>query len=392
MAAPVVIVGGGPAGLAVARAFRDHGGTRPVVLLCAEARPPYRRPPLTKEFLRGRTTVEELPIERDAWYASRAIDVRLAAPVVAVDAAARVVVTERGEELAYGDCVLCTGSEPVRPPIEGAGSPRVHVLRTVDDSARMATAAPPGARVMVVGSGFIGCEAAVSLALRGASVTMVTPERVPQAERLGSDVGGRIAAWLGEAGVSLVAGRSLDGLTEAGRGLEATLDDGTVVAVERVLMATGARPRIELAHAAGARVERGAVATDASLRTGVEGLWCAGDIAFALNASAGRRLRVEHWGEALRQGAIAGRTLAGDDAVWDDVPGFWSTIGHRTLKQAAWGDGWDEVTVDSDARGFTAWYGRRGRVVGVLTHGRDGDYERGAGLVRDGAPWPPPAS
>ena len=129
---------------------------------------------------------------------------------------------------------------------------------------------------------------------------------------------------------------------------------------------------------------------DASLRTGVEGLWCAGDIAFAVNASAGRRLRVEHWGEALRHGEVVGRNLAGGAAVWDHVPGFWSTIGRRTLKQAAWGDGWDEVVVDSDADGFTAWYGREGRTVGVLTHARDADYERGAGLVRQGAGWPPP--
>ncbi len=246
------------------------------------------------------------------------------------------------------------------PPIAGAGSARVHVVRTVHDSARLATAAPPGARVMVVGSGFIGCEAAVSLALRGAAVTMVTPEEVPQAARLGPQVGGRIAAWLGEAGVSLVAGRSLERLDEAGDGLEATLDDGTVTAVERVLMATGVRPRVALAQGAGARVEDGAVVADATLRTGVEGLWCAGDIAFAVNASAGRRLRVEHWGEALRHGEVVGRNLAGGAAVWDHVPGFWSTIGRRTLKQAAWGDGWDEVVVDADARGFTAWYGRGG--------------------------------
>ncbi len=354
--------------------------------------PPYRRPPLTKEFLRGRATQEELPIERDAWYASRTVEVRLGAPVVELDPVARTVVTDRGEEIAYGECVLCTGSEPVRPPIEGAASPRVHVVRTVHDSARMATAAPPGARVLVVGSGFIGCEAAVSLALRGASVTMVTPEEAPQAERLGAQVGGRIASWLAEAGVSLLAGRSLERLAEAGDGLEAALDDGTVVAVERVLMATGVRPRVELARAAGARIEHGAIVTDAALRTGVAGLWCAGDIAFALNTSAGRRLRVEHWGEALRHGAVVGARLAGGSAVWEGVPGFWSTIGRRTLKQAAWGDGWDEVVVDAGAGGFTAWYGRDGRTVGVLTHERDDDYERGTALVERGARWPPPGA
>ena len=124
------------------------------------------------------------------------------------------------------------------------------------------------------------------------------------------------------------------------------------------------------------------------MRSPVEGVWCAGDPALAMNDAAGRRLRVEHWGEALRQGEIAGRAIAGDDVRWDDVPGFWSTIGQRTLKQAAWGDGWDTVAVDADARGFTAWYGRDGAIVGVLTHERDVDYDAGARMVRRGAPWP----
>jgi 3-phenylpropionate/trans-cinnamate dioxygenase ferredoxin reductase component len=126
------------------------------------------------------------------------------------------------------------------------------------------------------------------------------------------------------------------------------------------------------------------------MRTAVDGLLCAGDPAYALNPAAGRRLRVEHWGEALAQGQVAGRTLAGRPARWDAVPGFWSTIGRRTLKQAAWGDGWDDVTIDADARGFTAWYGREGTLVGVLTHDRDRDYVHGRDLIREGAPYPPP--
>jgi NADPH-dependent 2,4-dienoyl-CoA reductase/sulfur reductase-like enzyme len=139
-------------------------------------------------------------------------------------------------------------------------------------------------------------------------------------------------------------------------------------------------------------VEDGAVVADAAMRTSDEAVRCAGDIALAHNPAAGRRLRVEHWGEALAQGEVAGRAIAGEDARWDVVPGFWSTIGERTLKQRAWGDGWDDVLLDGDAAGFTAWYGRAGRLVGVLTHERDGDYERGGDLIAEGAPFPPPSS
>jgi 3-phenylpropionate/trans-cinnamate dioxygenase ferredoxin reductase component len=112
------------------------------------------------------------------------------------------------------------------------------------------------------------------------------------------------------------------------------------------------------------------------------------DVSFAHNASAGRRLAVEHWGEALNMGEIAGRNAAGDDVAWDVAPGFWSTIGEHTLKHAAWGDGFDEARLVDHGAAFTVWYGRAGITVGVLTHERDEDYERGRELVETGAPLP----
>lgn len=199
--APVVIVGGGPAGFSAASGYRAGGGTRPVVLLCAEMLPPYRRPPLTKEFLRGHATVSELLIEGAGWYAANEIDIRLGTVAAALSPQARTLVTDAGEEIAYGDCVLCTGSEPIRPPIPGADAPGVQVIRTLQESTELAGSLRTGTRVTVVGSGFIGCEAAVSLAMRGASVRVVTPEDVPQAERLGPGVGEHLAEWLAEAGV-----------------------------------------------------------------------------------------------------------------------------------------------------------------------------------------------
>ena len=114
----------------------------------------------------------------------------------------------------------------------------------------------------------------------------------------------------------------------------------------------------------------------------------AGDVAFAANAAAGRPLRVEHWGEALNQGEVAGRTLAGERARWDVAPGFWSTVGQRTIKHVAWGDGWDEARLDEHDDGFTVWYGLGGVTVGVLTHERDADYERGRVMVERGEPLP----
>ena len=124
------------------------------------------------------------------------------------------------------------------------------------------------------------------------------------------------------------------------------------------------------------------------MRTERDGLLAAGDLCKADNRAAGRALRVEHWGDALAQGEIAGRSAAGDDARWDSVPGFWSTIGRRTLKYAAWGDGYERSRlIRHDDGGFTAWYAADGRIVGVLAHRADDDYQRGAQLIGEGARW-----
>jgi NADPH-dependent 2,4-dienoyl-CoA reductase/sulfur reductase-like enzyme len=117
-------------------------------------------------------------------------------------------------------------------------------------------------------------------------------------------------------------------------------------------------------------------------------VFAAGDIAFAVNASARRGITVEHWGDALTMGEIAGRGAAGQRAEWSQAPGFWSTIGDHTLKYAAWGDGFDDVRVDADDAGrFTVRYGQDGELVGVLTHDRDEDYERSQADIEKRSPW-----
>ena len=386
MSGGLVIVGGGPAGLSVARAFREAGGDGPVLMLSADDRPPYERPPLTKGLLRGEIDEHRLPIEPPAWYEANAVEVRCGAPVRSIDPERRRVALDDGEEIGFRDCALCTGSEAVVPPIPGADGPRVHRIRTARDGLALARRFRPGLTVAVVGSGFIGCEAAASLAVRGAAVAMITPETVPQAERLGEEVGAILAGWLRDLGVAVATGVEVSAIEDRGGGLALHTDAGAEVAADIAVIGTGASPLTRLAEEAGIGLREGGIPTDAAMRTGAPGLWCAGDPAFALNAAAGRRLRVEHWGEALNQGEVAGRALAGTEAAWDTAPGFWSSIASRTIKQVAWGDGWDEVRLDGGPDGFTARYGREGRLVGVLTHERDEDYERGRALVESGAP------
>jgi NADPH-dependent 2,4-dienoyl-CoA reductase/sulfur reductase-like enzyme len=409
----IAIVGAGPAGLATARAYRERGGAGELTLIGAEPRLPHRRPPLTKEFLRGELDARELPIEQREWFDEQGVRLCLGRSVRAIDPRRGTLELEdeggngdRGEcatELRADAIVLATGAEPLRPDIAGLDDDAVMTMRTVPDSVALAERAralseraDDGRRgstkpLAVIGTGFIGCEIAASLALVGARVTLIGQERLPQQERLGAQAGERIASWLAELGVELIAGAEVGAVREAST---VELVDGRRVEAASIVLGMGVRPRGDLAQAAGLPLHEGAVVIDAAMR--VEraarsgeapcAIYAAGDVAYACNARARRHLRVEHWGDALGQGEVAGRVLAGEAAVWDSVPGFWSTIGKRTLKYAAWGDGHDDARFEQhDGGAFTVWYSRGGALVGVLTHERDEDYERGRELIGAGA-------
>ncbi len=413
MADRIVVVGGGPAGLACARAYREGGGRGAVTLVTDEPHLPYERPPLTKDHLRGETPRGELGMEEAAWYAEHAVEVRHA-PAVALDPDAGRLELLGGDVLPFDACVLATGSAPQRPPVPGIDADGVLVLRTLDDSAALQERVAAGqthgrrprapCRAVVVGSGFIGCEAAVSLRALGVEVTMVSGEPVPQAARLGEAAGREVARWLEAAGVALHFGTRVaevrpgatnphePGGSRDAAALEVLCDDGTpALACDVVVLGAGVAPRLDLARSAGLDLDEDApgVRCSAELRTSHPRVWAAGDIAVAEHPLAGRPLRVEHWGDALAHGEAIGTQLAGGAARWETVPGFWSTIGSRTLKLAAWGDGWErDHLVAHPGGGFTVWYERDGACVGVLTHDADEDYERGKELVGRGAPVP----
>jgi len=384
----LVIVGGGPAGLSALQAYREAGAGGPVCMVSEDSVLPYERPPLSKEFLRGEVAAGAIAMQDAEFWRSADASVRLLTRAVALDAAARVVTLSTGERLGFDACVLATGAAPARLPVPGGGHPAVLRLRSLVQAHALRQAADRADTAVVVGSGFIGCEAAASLAARGLQVTLVTQERLPQQERLGAAAGRRIAGWLRDSDVELVVGARVERIV-AGHRVE--LADGPAVTGDLVLAAAGVTPRAGLADTAGLDVRAGRVVVDAHMRTSAPGVLAAGDVALAHNATAGRALVVEHWGEALAMGVVAGGTAAGSDEAWAEVPGFWSDIGGRVLKYVAWGDGFDDARlVGHDAGAFTVWYGRRGVTVGALTHEADDDYARGRELVEAAAPLPDP--
>ena len=379
----LAVVGGGPAGLEAARAYREAGGTGPVTLLTAEPDAPYVRPLLSKELLRGET--DEAALEEDDWFAEQGVELRREAAVEALDPGGRTLRLVGGGTLAFDACVLATGSEPMRLPVPGADDPEILNLRSLHDARVLRTRAQDARSAIVIGSGFIGCEAAASLALRGLQVTLVTDEEIPHETRLGETAGRRVQAWLEALGVRLVLGAGVEAIGDH----SVHVSGRDPVNAELILMAGGVKPCAGLAASAGLDVEQGRVVVDAGMQTSAEGVFACGDVAYARNAAAGRHLAVEHWGEALNMGEIAGATIAGRQAQWDVAPGFWSTVGEHTLKYVAWGDGFDEARFVEHGNGaWTIWYGTEGRTVGVLTHDRDEDYDTGRELVETGAPLP----
>lgn len=376
----LLVVGSGPAGVSAAASYAEAGGEGPIAVLTADVDAPYMRPPLSKDELQNAGEVEPTPIGPEL---PEGTDLRLGTRVTAIDAEARTV-TAGGEELSFERLVLAPGASPTPFP-DADDDAEVYQLRSLDDARRLDAAARRSSTAVVIGSGFIGCEAAASLAVRGLEVTLVTPDVGPQHKRLGDYVCAQMTTWLTVLGVRLRTGVRVTRI-EAPRTVH--LDDGHTLAPDMILAATGITPAAEdLAGSTGLQTHEGRVVVDEYLSAG-PGVWAAGDCARALNVAAGRPLAVEHWGDALTMGELAGRNAAGVGAqeAWDAVPGFFSEIGEHTIKYAAWGDGHETAEVIERTGGFTVWYADATEtVVGVLTYNADDDYERGSGLVRAGS-------
>lgn len=375
----LIVIGSGPAGVSAAEAYRSERPDSPIRILSADGSQPYDRPPLSKDFLRGET--EDVTLHPAEWFAERHIELTLGTAVERIDTSARTVTVD-GTPYSYDALVLATGASPVPLPVPGGE--HVLQLRSLDDGRRLRDAAGSARSAVVIGAGFIGCEAAASLAARGLSVTLVAPDEFPQQKRLGDEAGRRLTALVESTGVRYLGGVKVTAVDDG----KVHLDNGTTLDGDLVLAATGVEPNSDLAENLGVDLEQGRIPVQADMSTGVDGVYAAGDVAFAVNAAAGRALAVEHWYDAESQGKVAGTSAAGGDASWSDVPGFWTTIGDADVKYAAWGDGYDNSEFVDHGDGFTVWYTSDGATVGVLTYKADEDYESGEELITERKPPP----
>lgn len=377
----LIVVGSGPAGVSAAESFREHNADVPVHILTADVDLPYARPPLSKEYLRGQT--EDVALHDAQWFDDREIELTTGARVDRLDPAQRTLCAG-GQRHTYDSLILACGAAPQAPPVPGGQ--RALLLRSLADATALRHAADTADSAVVIGSGFIGCEVAASLALRDVSVTLVAPQPLPQEKRLGSQAAERLRDLVTDAGARHVGGVAVEEITDAG----VRLDNGVIIDCDLVLAATGVAPQSRVAAEAELPVRDSRIVVGSDMATAAPDVYAAGDVALARHEVAGRHLAVEHWQDAGDQGAVAGACAAGWPTKWVDVPGFWTSVGDATLKYHAWGDGYERSQLREHRDGFTVWYQSGDTVVGVLTHNADDDYELGERLIAERRPVPFP--
>jgi NADPH-dependent 2,4-dienoyl-CoA reductase/sulfur reductase-like enzyme/nitrite reductase/ring-hydroxylating ferredoxin subunit len=365
--ARVVVVGAGAAGAAAVEMLRREGYEGSITLVGADESVPVDRPNLSKDYLAGNAPEEWIPLRSKEFYAELKIDLKLGVRATAIDAKAKTLTLSDGSSLAWDALLLATGADPIRLPIPGADRAHVHVLRSLGDSRAIIARAANAKRAVVIGASFIGLEAAASLRARGLDVDVVAPETQPLARVLGDALGGFVRGLHESKGVRFHLGKKPASIDEK----EVTLDDGTKLACDLVVMGVGVRPATKLAEDAGIAVDRG-VLTDAYLKTNVAGVYAAGDIA-RYEAAGGERLRVEHWVHAERQGQVAAQNILGKARAFTWAPFFWSAHYDVTLSYVGHAESWDEIEIKGsiDARDATIAYKKAGSIKAVVTLGRD---------------------
>ena len=363
----IVIVGGGGAGLACAHELRRLGFAGNVTILSSECDAPCDRPNLSKDYLAGTAPEEWLPLRSGDWYDDNHIDLRVSVEVQRIDAANHRVNTTSGD-LSFDRLLVATGSEPNRLSGTGFDAENIFTLRSIRDASAIAALAKPGARAAIIGSSFIGLEAAAALRQRKVEVTVISPEHVPFECVFGAEIGTWLQRLHERNGVNFHLG-TVAACFQAGA---LQLANGAMVNIDFALVGVGVRPRVSLADAAGIPSE-GGVPVNEFLETPLAGIYAAGDVAAYPDPLSGERVRIEHWVTAQRQGQIAAANMLGEGRRYDAVPFFWTEQYGVALRYVGHAARWDHVEVDGQpgSGDFIARYYEQGAHRASAAVGRD---------------------
>ena len=363
----VVIAGGGLAGASAAFALRKGGFDGRVILVSQEQSAPYERPPLSKTYLRGESTLDQALVRPLADYDAHGIELLRGRRAVTLDPTIRQLNLDDGTNLTYDALLIATGAAPRHlgsTPVSLAG---VHYLRNAEDAYAIRTEAGSANSIAVIGGGWVGSEVAASLRELGHDVTLISARPRPLERVLGPEVAEVYRQLHAEHGVRLVQGRvsSIRGTRSVE---EIRLTDGHGVSADLVVIGVGAVARLQLAMRGGLEMTEGGIAVDEYLRTSVPNIYAAGDVAAAWHPRFGRHLRVEHWDNAIRQGKAAAANILGANEPYARMPYFYSDQFDLGMEYRGYAPEWGKVIVRGDLakREFLAFWLADNRVIAAM--------------------------
>ena len=381
-----VIVGASLAGAKAAETLRAEGFDGRVVLIGEETQRPYERPMLSKEYLRGDKPTAKLFVHDEDFYAGHDIELLTSTRVASFDPGAHEVTLQDGSRMPYSRLLLSTGAAPRRLQLPGTNLPGVRYLRQMADSDALRAAIKAASRVVVIGAGWIGSEVAASARQLGAQVAIVAPDAVPLERVLGPELGGVYRDLHAEHGVDLHLSTQIEAIVGGGAAQGVRTTDGSVIEGDLVVVGVGASPRDELARDAGLMLENGIV-VDEFLRTSAPDVFAAGDVAATWNPMYNRRIRMEHWANALNQGQTAARNMLGQETAYTKLPYFYSDQYDLGMEYNGYASDWDRVVLRGDVTGreFLAFWLKGGRVLAGMNANVWDQGDDIKALVRSGA-------
>ncbi|MDQ2676427.1 MAG: FAD-dependent oxidoreductase [Actinomycetota bacterium] len=382
-----LLVGGGMASAYCASELRRGGAQGSVMLVGREKDPPYERPPLSKEYLRGDSERADAVVHGGDWYAENDVELVLGKSVMSLDVGERVAKIQGSGEVRFGKALLATGAMVNILRVEGAELDGIHYLRAFGNADGIREEARAGRRAVLIGGSYIACEVAASLVELGVECTLVMLEEVALSASFGEEAGRFFQGVLESKGVQCVTGDSLASFAGEGRVQRVLTERGRELECDFCVVGAGVRPDVMLAQRAGLEVGDGIVC-DSRLETSADGIFAAGDCCSYESVVHGRRLRVEHWDVALQQGRHAGKAMLGSDEPYRAIPYFFSDLSDWTgLEYVGPARDWDEIVVrgSMDDGEFSAWYLKDGAVAGALAVGRSEDLIEARRLIESGA-------
>jgi 3-phenylpropionate/trans-cinnamate dioxygenase ferredoxin reductase subunit len=382
-----LLVGGGMGSAYCASELRAKGAEGEIMLVGREPEPPYERPPLSKEYLRGESKRQDAFVHPPEWYGENGVELLTGKNVMGMDLDSRTAKLQGGDEVSFDKALLATGAVVNILHVDGAALEGIHYLRVFgnSDSIREDTAAAE--HVVLIGGSYIGCEVAASLTALGKKCTIVMLEDVTLSRGFGDEVGGWFQDALESHGVEVIGGVELDAFEGDERVEKVLISDGRTIECDAVVIGAGVRPDTMLAGKAGLEVGDGIIC-DETLQSSAEGIYAAGDVCSYESVVHGRRLRVEHWDVALQQGRHAARSMLGDAKPYEEVPYFFSDLADwASLEYVGPAHEWDEIVWrgDRDSGEFSAWYVHDGKLAAALAVGRSEDLVHGRRLIASGA-------